>query len=299
MELSSKMLSVVTATRNRLSYLRGCVASVAAQEDASVEHIVMDGGSEDGTAEYLAGRPGRISHWASQADGGMYPAINAGLRVARGAIRCYLNDDDRLTPWAAKYVLRTFAERPEIDVVFGSLIAYTPGDSGASLNLYEKFRRRDFVQSGFLGQPAVFFRASLFQTSGGFDEDLKFVADCEFWMRVVDESRVARTDLPLAVELNHSETLRHTVAHEIQIELNKARGRHGRVDSRLVDATVAARRSFARRAMLVRVARQVDFPVALDRKMVAATMLPIAARTTASRVVPVNGRLLRLLRLPA
>src|ERR1700730_13538201 len=71
-------VSVITPSLNMLGYLERCVASVADQEGVRAEHLVMDGGSRDGTAEWLAARSWLVSQ--VRRDNGMYEAINRGFR---------------------------------------------------------------------------------------------------------------------------------------------------------------------------------------------------------------------------
>jgi len=82
-------ISVITPSYNMLPYLRRCAASVADQEGGKFEHIVIDGGSTDGSGEWLA-KQGHIRS-ISEKDNGMYDAINKGLKQANGNILAYIN----------------------------------------------------------------------------------------------------------------------------------------------------------------------------------------------------------------
>ena len=77
------LVSVITATFRALPALERTVASVAAQDFGSVEHVVVDGGSDDGTREFLASRGDRV-RWVSEVDHGIADALNKGVRMARG-----------------------------------------------------------------------------------------------------------------------------------------------------------------------------------------------------------------------
>lgn len=112
--------SIVTPSRNQSNWLKLCVASVADQTEREVQHIVQDACSDDGTLGWLC-RDSRIEPYV-EADGGMYDAINRGLRRAGGDILAYLNCDEQYLPGALEKVAHFFAGHPEVDIVFGSVI---------------------------------------------------------------------------------------------------------------------------------------------------------------------------------
>jgi glycosyltransferase involved in cell wall biosynthesis len=98
-------ISVVTPSFNMLSYLKRCVASVADQERVQAEHLVMDGGSRDGTVEWLKTQTSLLSEVRS--DNGMYDAVNRGFRRARGQIVAHLNCDEQYLPGTLESVRST------------------------------------------------------------------------------------------------------------------------------------------------------------------------------------------------
>lgn len=108
--MSKPKFSIVTASYNGLDYLKRCCASVADQEGVEVEHIIVDGGSTDGTPEWLKTQ----SHlrWVSEKDNGMYDAINKGLRMAKGDLLAYLNCDEQYLPGTLAAVADYFEQHP-------------------------------------------------------------------------------------------------------------------------------------------------------------------------------------------
>ena len=88
------LVSVVTATFNALPELKMTIPNIAGQDFRSVEHIIIDGGSSDGTAEYLAGLGGAV-RWLSEPDGGIGDALNKGIAMARGEYVLVLQAEDR------------------------------------------------------------------------------------------------------------------------------------------------------------------------------------------------------------
>ena len=112
--------SVITPSRNQSDWLKLCVASVADQGLPDVQHIVQDACSTDGTGDWLA-RDARVEAQV-EADGGMYDAVNRGLRRARGEILAYLNCDEQYLPGTLQKVARFFEQHPDVDVLFGDIV---------------------------------------------------------------------------------------------------------------------------------------------------------------------------------
>ena len=93
------LFSIVTPTLNRRELLEWTLRSIRGQSYPDLEHVVVDGGSTDGTLALLAEFEGTYPlRWISEPDGGMYNAINKGLRMASGDILAYLNSDDLYFP---------------------------------------------------------------------------------------------------------------------------------------------------------------------------------------------------------
>lgn len=112
--------SIITPSYNMLSYLKMCHASITDQNDVSVEHIVIDGGSTDGTVEWLQEQKNIV--WISEKDKGMYDALNKGLRLAQGDIIGHLNADEQYLQGSLKNIINVFTKNPKVDAVYGHTI---------------------------------------------------------------------------------------------------------------------------------------------------------------------------------
>jgi glycosyltransferase involved in cell wall biosynthesis len=127
-------LSVVTPSLNQARYLGACLDSVrlAAEHAPSheIEHIVIDGGSTDGTTDILRQQAG--VRWVSEKDNGQSQAINKGLGLANGDILAYLCADDLYEPLALQRVLDVFSREDTVDVVYADFF-FLEGDSGIPL----------------------------------------------------------------------------------------------------------------------------------------------------------------------
>jgi glycosyltransferase involved in cell wall biosynthesis len=98
-----------------------------ADQGVDVEHIVQDGGSDDGTREWAAA-DSRIKFFMEK-DAGMYDAINRGWRRATGEILSYLNCDEQYLPGALARAGHFFSAHPEVDMVFGTSLWWMRADS--------------------------------------------------------------------------------------------------------------------------------------------------------------------------
>jgi glycosyltransferase involved in cell wall biosynthesis len=183
--MTAPAFSVVTPSLNVRPFLERCLASIAAQESRDFEHIVVDGGSTDGTLDLLAGWRGHRLRWISEPDGGQAQALNRGFAMAGGEIVGWLNADDLYEPWTIARVIERFRTYPELDLLYG--LALVVDGEGRFLRVASLPRPRItdlYLFSNFLHQPAVFFRRSLFERFGFLDESLHFALDYEYWLRV-------------------------------------------------------------------------------------------------------------------
>ena len=200
-------LSVITPSLNQARYLGACLESVRVAAGPAapheVEHIVIDGGSTDGTGDLLRATPGL--RWVSEHDEGQSHAINKGLSMATGDILAYLCADDLYEPDAVRRVLEVFAADQTADVVYADFY-FLEGDSA---------RKRRKSAAGFsphrltrrnpLGQPAVWWRRRVYERFGGFDESLHFCMDHEYWLRLGSHVHWRYLPEPLAVSRLHAD----------------------------------------------------------------------------------------------
>jgi glycosyltransferase involved in cell wall biosynthesis len=200
-------LSVITPSLQQARYLGECLASIrAAAAQAApheVEHIVIDGGSDDGTVDLL--RPHADIRWVSEKDTGQSNAINKGLALATGEILAYLCADDLYEPSAVRKIMEAFAEHPEADMVYGDYF-FLEGDSARKRRKSAaSFRPDRLHRRNPLGQPAVWWRRRVYEKFGGFDESLHFCMDHEYWLRLGTNVRWHYLPEPLAVSRLHAD----------------------------------------------------------------------------------------------
>lgn len=177
---------VVTPTLNAERYLQETLDSVWGQRGTLVEidHLIVDGGSTDRTAEMSAESRSRF---VSSHDGGMYEAINTGMSLVRGDILGYINGDDEIAPGAFGRIAQAFEARPDVQWLCGR-VEYIDG-SGEVLGRMKPVRLsvRSYVGIGWscIPQQTVWFRRTFFERVGPFNTAYKNCADYEWYVRAL------------------------------------------------------------------------------------------------------------------
>ena len=167
-----------------LEYLKRCSASVVDQKGASYEHIIIDGGSEDGTSEWLAAQ--QSTRFVVERDESMYDAVNKGLLMAQGNILSYLNCDEQYLPDTLQFVKDFFLRNPDVDILFGDFLIVRP--DGILLSYRKAFPPRWYYFSSahlYLFTCTMFVRRRIVDSGFLFDATYRDVADEEFVVRVL------------------------------------------------------------------------------------------------------------------
>jgi glycosyltransferase involved in cell wall biosynthesis len=196
--MNKPLISIITPCLNRVDFIGKAVESVLAQGYPSVEHIVMDAGSTDGTLEILRTYPHlRV---VSEPDDGMYNAINKGLRLAKGQIIGLLNSDDLYAEGCFDAVVTAFEQNPNALAVVGGITTFREDDDGwetkstvPAIGTHELWPR---LIHGHPVTNAWFFLPEVFSRLGGFDERLRWSADRYFLIHVVLDGGVRPVPIP-------------------------------------------------------------------------------------------------------
>jgi glycosyltransferase involved in cell wall biosynthesis len=196
----SARVSIITPSFNQVRWLADTIRSVAAQDYPDVEHIVMDGGSDDGSRELLAASPS-VSVWRSEPDRGQSHALNKAFAATTGEIIGWLNSDDAYYDRnVLSAVVAEFERRPRVDVVYGH--AALANASGLVLQALwaPPFNARLLRRTNFLIQPAVFVRRSVAGETL-VDEQFQYSMDREAWLRLLEAGcRFRRIDRVIAID---------------------------------------------------------------------------------------------------
>ena len=218
------LVSVVTPSFNQARYVREAIDSVRAQTYPQVEHIVVDGGSTDGTVDVLAGFGGL--QWVSEPDRGQSHALNKGFAVATGDVFGWLNADDAYEPAAIESAVAELQES-------GAGLVYADvtrvNDDGVNPRRIRSRPTFDLWTELNLGcgiySPAVFFTREAFESVGGIDESLHLTMDYDLWLRIGKRFPVRHIDAVWAVQRIHPEA--KTVVEDFWPERLAVSRRHG------------------------------------------------------------------------
>jgi glycosyltransferase len=190
---------------NRATLLPAALESVAAQTARPLEHIVVDGGSSDGSQD-IARRAGALVIEAPGSS--IYQAINIGIAAARGEVLCLLNSDDWFERDALLIATRALSARPELDVVRGRAVQGAAQDGADARVRMSSPMSLESVLFGPCNINACFFRRRLIERVGYFDETYRIASDREWLTRVV-LSGATSAELPdlLYVYRAHADSL--------------------------------------------------------------------------------------------
>lgn len=205
-------ITVVTATWNSAATVEDTLRSVAGQTYGAIEHIVVDGGSSDGTmdivrryAEVYRNR-GLELKWVSEPDNGIYDAMNKGIALASGEVVGLLNSDDFFTsPIVLERVAAEFPDETDgggkngIDAVYGDIHYVRPERLGKCVRYYSsKGFSRQRMRMGFMpAHPSFYCRREIYLRHGLFDTSFRIAADFEQLLRLIFIHRIKTRYIPM------------------------------------------------------------------------------------------------------
>lgn len=183
------LISIITPCYNSAEFLEQCIQSIKGQNVQNFEHIIVDGGSTDGTLDIIRRHEGTYPmRWISERDNGMYDAIAKGFRLAKGDVFSYLNSDDMYMPWTTQLVERVF-RTPHIRWCTGySSYFDETGCQYFMRKLAPRFPQYclrkgwcDGYRGSLVQQESTFWSRELYERAGGIDTAYKYAGDFYLW----------------------------------------------------------------------------------------------------------------------
>lgn len=191
--------SIVTPSYNQGHFLEETILSVLNQRYPHIEYLVVDGGSTDDSVSIIKRYESRLAWWVSEKDHGQAHAINKGLERVTGDIVAYLNSDDVFLPGAFDMVAKTFMENPQMNWLAGSCILFGNPDEACVKHPTPAPDVASWLHYNRLPQQSTFWRRSVMQKHGLFEERFRYSFDYEYWVRLVQGGeRCHVLDFPLA-----------------------------------------------------------------------------------------------------
>ncbi|RMF03007.1 MAG: glycosyltransferase [Chloroflexi bacterium] len=185
----SPLVSIVTPSFNSAQFIESAIESVRNQDYPAIEHLIIDGGSTDGTLEILKNWP--AVRWVSEPDEGQADAINKGFRLARGEIIGWLNADDTYEPGAISAAVDYLQRHPNVDLVYGGINLIDQRGTVLYRRRAQPFHLHRMLFEAAIPQAGMFFRRYVVDQMGGINPDLHYVLDWEFTFRIARRYNIA------------------------------------------------------------------------------------------------------------
>ena len=227
-ETQTPLVSILTPSFNQAEWLADNLRSVACQTYPRVEHIVMDGGSTDGSVEILKAAGDSVV-WRSEPDAGQSDAINKGFRKSTGEIIGWVNSDDAYFDCrVVEDVVSYFVAHPDVDVVFGHAAQIAEDGTIIWMIWVPWFSRRLLRIVNFIGQPVAFIRRCAL-SDPMLDDSYDFAMDYELWLRLDAKGcRFHRINRITAVDRHQRGRKGVTIEHVLHSDLDRLADTHGR-----------------------------------------------------------------------
>jgi len=177
-----KKLSIITINFNNAKGLCKTIESVVQQTSFDFEYIIIDGGSTDGSLDFIKQYESGISYWVSEPDKGIYNAMNKGLQVAKGEYCLLLNSGDYL--YEKNSIEQTICQIENDSMIVACLLQTQGGILYPNARIAGK--RLPFVNIDYPIQQATYIKLDLFKKYGYFNEENKIVSDIEFYLITLD-----------------------------------------------------------------------------------------------------------------
>ena len=203
--MTPPLVTIVTPSYNQAAYLEQALESVASQDYPHIEHVVVDGGSSDGSVDIIRRHEGRLAWWTSGPDDGQASALNAAFARARGDLLGWINSDDYLEPGAVSRVVDELERRPDALLAYGGVhVVDENGDRQeylppSRLGIEQMLRTCSFI----VAQQGSLFRRRAWEIAGPFDTDSDYLFDTAFVLRLAVSGPLLPVDAPLAAYRFH------------------------------------------------------------------------------------------------
>ena len=180
------LVSIITVVLNSEDTLRECLNSVRSQSYDKIEHIIVDGGSTDGSLQVINELENHDVIMISEPDNGIYDAINKGLKLASGDLVRFLNADDVFSSIMSIEKIVYHASIYNVDGVYGNLTYVNRGLPKKILRFWhsEPFNFNKIRFGWMPPHPTLYLRKSVYDEVGFFDESYKISGDYDLMLRV-------------------------------------------------------------------------------------------------------------------
>ncbi|MEI6563396.1 MAG: glycosyltransferase family 2 protein [bacterium] len=207
-QANNPVISIITVVRNGAATIEACINSVTKYASPDIEHIIIDGGSTDGTVDSLRRHGDVITFWVSEPDHGIYDAMNKGLRQARGQWILFLGSDDELAVSPAQLI-------PRLQVP--TTLYYGNAYWRHSRRTYDgPFSAAKLARANICQQAILYPRTAL--EKHPFNLRYRTQADWELNMRCFRDPEISFEYLPVTIAVYNDATGASTLMRDITLE---------------------------------------------------------------------------------
>jgi len=187
------LISLIIPSFNQAVYLPETIRSILSQNDPAIEVLVIDGGSQDGTVDWLKGLRHPSVRWTSEPDNGQADAINKGIALMKGEVWAYINTDDPLMPGCLSRVREVFADER---ILWAGGIGEIFDDNGVrgEIRFQNAASDKEWLTPWNRHHPYVvpysgcnFMRREVIRAIGVFDCSYHYSMDIEYYTRAIFE----------------------------------------------------------------------------------------------------------------
>ncbi|WP_396143934.1 glycosyltransferase family 2 protein [Flavobacterium sp.] len=212
-------ISIITINYNDLVGLEKTFNSVDSQSNTDFEYIVIDGGSTDGSKEFLEQNSDKLAYWISEKDSGVYNAMNKGIKAAKGDYVMFLNSRDFLID--TTIIDKVIKDLDGSTAIYYGNLIYSL--NGVNTQLWSPPDTLSFTYflSDSLPHPASFIKRELFETHFYYSEHFKIVSDWEFFIYSICKMNVSYKHLDYVISNFDNSGMSSVKENLIKIEAEK------------------------------------------------------------------------------
>lgn len=183
------LVSIIIPSFNQGKFIRETIQSCLTQDYRPIEILVLDGCSTDETIDVLRSFDDTSElQWWSEPDDGVTDAVNKGLSHACGDILTIQSSDDIFLPGVLSSIVEVFSHHPDVGLVYGDVKHIDKNSDITGEDIQCKFDLSEyFGRFMYIPQPGTCFTRAAMQKAGCWRKDVSYVADADFWFRIVTE----------------------------------------------------------------------------------------------------------------
>jgi glycosyltransferase len=193
-------ISIITVSFNSAQTIGDTLKSVAAQSHPNIEHIIIDGASTDQTMKIVADFP-HVEKSISEADEGIYFAMNKGIALASGDVIGILNADDLYADDEVIAKVAAVFEDAAVDATYADLVFVDREDVSKVFRTWKSgpFKRSSMYNGWMPPHPTFFVRRSVYEKYGHFNTILRSAADYELMLRFLLKHEISLSYIPQTI----------------------------------------------------------------------------------------------------